>query len=86
MQIGYILIIFLIISVVLAYRLKSKISRIFSIAAVGSFFLVMVVVAVLPVDEVSSGNSIFIAGLSLVGTVFTVVVLVDIFFQNLGKK
>ncbi len=86
MQIGYILFLFLIISVMLALRLKDKVSRIFSVAAICSFFLVMIIVAALPSVDVSSGNSIFVAGVTLVGIVFTVVVLINIFFQNLGKK
>lgn len=86
MQIGYILFIFLIVSVMLAFRLRDKVSRIFSIAAICSFFLVLIVVAALPAVNTSSGSSVFVAGLTLIGIVFTVVVLINILFQNLGKK
>ena len=86
MQMGYILLIFFIISMVLVLKLKDKINRIFLVAAICSFFLVMTIISALPVTEVTKGSTLFITSVSLVGIVFIVIVLVNILFRNLTKK
>jgi len=86
MQIGYILVIALAISIYLAIRLKHKVSRIFAIAAIVSFFLVMLVMAEIPETAVTDTRSIFIASTTLAGIVFAIVTLINIFFQSIMKK
>ncbi len=86
MQIGYILLLSFIISMTLVLRIKDSLSRIFSVAAICSFFLIMTIVAVLPITEVTPGRTLFLTSLSLIGIIFIVVVLINILVKNLGKK
>jgi len=86
MQIGYVLLISFIISMVLVLRLKDKVSRIFSVAAICCSFLVMSIVAVLPSTEVTNSRTVFIASVSLAGIVFITIVLINIFFKNVTRK
>jgi len=86
MKIGYILFLFFVISVSLALRLKNKITRIFTIGAISSFFLAMTFVSVIPATEVTDGRTFFIAFTLVIGSIFTVIALVNIFVGNIGKK
>jgi len=86
MQIGLVILIAFIISMTLVLRIKEKVSRIFSAAAIACFFLAMTIVAVLPSGEVTSGRTTFVASLVVIGFIFVAIVLVNILFQNSGKK
>ena len=86
MQIGAILLISFIVSMTLVLNIRDKINRIFSVAAICSFFLVITLVAELPETEVTRGSTLFIASVSLVGVVFVVIVLINVLIKNLGKK
>lgn len=86
MQIGYFLFIFLVVSIALALRLKNKITRIFSIAAISAFFLAMMIVSVLPTSEVTDGRTVFITSLVFAGIIFTIIVLINIITGMIGKK
>ena len=86
MKIGYILFLFFVISVSLALRLKNKVTRIFTIGAVSCFFLAMTFVSVIPATEVTTGRTVFIASVLVIGSIFTVVALVNVFVGNIGKK
>jgi len=83
MELGYFILFFLVVTTVLALRIKNKVSRIFLVAAICSFFLVMTVVAVLPDSAITAGYSLFVTSLSLVGFIFVVIVLINILFNNL---
>lgn len=73
----------LVFSVFLATRLRHRVSRIFAIAAIVSFFLVILVIAEIPESEVTDSRTIFIASTTLAGIVFTLVALINMFFQNI---
>ena len=86
MQIGYFLFFFLVVSIALALRLKNKLTRIFSIAAISAFFLAMMIVSVLPTNEVTDGRTVFITSLVFVGIIFTIIVLINVIVGIVGKK
>ena len=46
----------------------------------------MTIISVLPLTEVTSTSNLLIVTISLAGIVFTLVVLINIIFQNLTKK
>ena len=86
MQIGLFLLICFIISMVLALRLKHKVTRIFSVAAICCFFLVASFTALIPSSEVNAGHTTFVASLVVIGIIFVAIVLINIFFQNLSRN
>jgi len=86
MQIGYFLLLFFIVSMLLVLRFKDVVTRIFSVAAICSFFLVMTLVSVLPATEVTGGRTFFIAAVTLFGIIFTIIVLINVFYKNLTKN
>jgi len=86
MSIGYLLFFSFIIAMLLATRLKHKVTRIFATSATAAFFIAMLIVSLIPSTEVSVGSTTLVASLVVIGFVFTVVALVNVFFQNSGKK
>ncbi len=86
MQIGLILLLSFIVSMSLTLRLKDKITRIFSVAAICSYFLAMLVMSTLPSTEVTKGYTLFVSSVFLIGIIFTLVALINIFFQNRSKN
>ena len=70
----------------LALRLKDKVTCIFSVAAICSFFLVMTIVSFIPSTEITEGGTTFIASLVVVGFVFVAVALINVFFLNMSAK
>lgn len=86
MTTGLFLLLSFIVSMSLVLRIRNKVTRIFSVAATGSYFLVMTVMAAIPSSEISQRSSLFISFVFIIGIVFTLVALINTFYQNLNRK
>jgi len=86
MTISSIILISFVVSMILVLRIKDMLNRILSAAAVCSFYLVILLVSVLPSTEVSKTSTFFIASITVAGIIFIVIVLFNILFKTFSKK